>query len=174
VGTTPEALTLEQAFGPKSPQEKYVVGKKEIQEMYAKLNTTDSDEVDMVCFGCPHLSIPEMQELVALLDGKKIIDGKRLFVGLGENMYDMAKKMNLIEPIEKAGATVLTGVCNGPLTPWDYMLDRPKVVATNSGKAAHYIYAGSGMKVNVRYGSTKDCVNSLITGKFVDTGRFAI
>jgi hypothetical protein len=173
IGTTPEAQTLEQAFGPKKPQETIRVGAKEMKEMWRKLNTTDSDDVDMVCIGCPHLSIPELKELADLLKGKKIKDGKRLFISVGDDMLSMAKKMDLDKKIERSGAIILTGVCNGPLTPWDQMVDKPKVVATNSTKAAHYIYAGSGMSVNVRFGSTQDCVNSMITGKFVDTGRWA-
>lgn len=173
VGTTPEAQTVEQAFGPKKPQEKIIVGEKEMKETWAKLNTTESDDVDLVCLGCPHLSIPELKDLAAMLEGKRVKDGKRLFVGVGDDMLSMARKMDLDKIIEDSGAIILTGLCNGPLTPWDYMEDKPRVVATNSAKAAHYIYAGSGMTVNVRFGDTKDCVNSMITGKFVDTGRWA-
>ena len=173
VGTSPEAQSLEQALGPKKPLEKFRVGKQEMRDMWEKLNTTDSDDVDMVCLGCPHLSIPELQALAKMLEGKKIKAGKRLFIGTGDDILNMAKKMDLDQIIEASGAKILTGLCNGPLTPWDHMVDKPKVVATNSAKAAHYIYAGSGMTVNVRFGSTKDCVNSMINGKFVDTGRWA-
>jgi predicted aconitase len=173
VGTTPEALTLEQTLGPKKPQEKVIVGEKEMKEAWRKLNTTDSDDVDLVCLGCPHLSIPEIKELAGMLEGKKIKDGKRLFIGMGDDMLSIAKKMDLPRIIEASGATILTGICNGPLTPWDYMEDKPKVVATNSAKAAHYVYAGSGMTVGVRFGDTKDVINSVITGRFVDTGRWA-
>ena len=145
-----------------------------MREMWRKLNTTDSDDVDMVLLGCPHLSIPELKELAALLEGKKVKDGKRLFVGIGDDMLNMAKKMDLDRIIEDSGAVILTGLCNGPLTPWDQMVDKPQVIATNSAKCAHYVYVGSAMTVNVRFGSTKDCVNSMITGKYVDTGRWAL
>jgi len=47
------------------------------------------------------------------------------------------------------------------------------VVATNSVKDAHYIFAGSGMTVNVRYASTEDCINSVIKGRFEYTGRWS-
>ena len=173
VGTTPEAQTLEQAFGPKKPEQTVFVSEKEMKEMWRKLNTTDSDDVDLVTLGCPHFSIPELKEMAGILEGKKIAENKRLFIGLGDEMLSMAERMGLTQIIEQSGALLLTGLCNGPLTPWDYMVDKPKVVATNSAKAAHYIYAGSGMTVDVRFGSTRDCVNSAVTGKFVDTGRWA-
>ena len=41
VGTTPEAQSLEQAFGPKKALEKITIGTKEMKEMWRKLNTTD-------------------------------------------------------------------------------------------------------------------------------------
>lgn len=173
VGTTPEARTLEQAFGPKKPQEKIVVGEKEMKKAWSKLNTTDSEDVDMVLLGCPHLSIPEIKEVAALLEGKRIKEGKRLFIGMGDDMLNIAKKMDLDRIIEASGAVILTGICNGPLTPWDQMVHKPKVVATNSAKAAHYVYAGSATTVKVRFGSTKDCITSMITGKYVDSGRWA-
>jgi predicted aconitase len=173
VGTTPEAQSVEQAFGPKKPQEKIMVGEKEMREAWAKLNTTQTNDVDLICLGCPHLSIPEIKELAELLEGKKIKSSTRLFVGMGDDMLNIARKMDLDKIIEASGATILTGVCNGPLTPWDYMEDKPKVVATNSAKAAHYVYAGSGMTVDVRFGDTRDVINAAITGKFVDTGRWS-
>ncbi len=143
-----------------------------MKEMWRKLNTTDSEDVDMVLLGCPHLSIPELKTLAAMLEGKKVKEEKRFFIAIGDDMLNIAKKMDLDKIIEASGAKILTGVCNGPLTPWDHMVNKPKVVATNSAKAAHYIYAGSGMTVNVRFGSTDDCVNSMIAGKYVDTGRW--
>ena len=172
VGTTPEAQNVEQALGAKKPVEVVKVGERELKDTWRKLNTTDSDDVDMVCLGCPHLSIPELKELAALLDGKKVQESKRLFIGVGDDMLSMAKGMELDKIIEGSGATILTGVCNGPLTPWDQLEEKPRVVATNSAKAAHYIYAGSAMTVDVRFGSTEDCVNAMVTEKYVDTGRW--
>ena len=173
VGVTPDGQTLEEAFGGKKPKETVIVREKEMKEMWRKLNTTASNDVDLVMVGCPHLSIPEMQELASLLEGKKVKAGKRLWIGLGDEILTMATRMGLAEVIEKSGATILTGICNGPLTPWDKLEDKPKVVATNSVKDAHYIFAGSGMTVNVRYGSTEDCIHSVIKGKFEYTGRWS-
>jgi hypothetical protein len=172
VGVTPEAQTLEQAFGKRKPIETVVVGEKEIGEVWNKLNTTDSADVDLVALGCPHLTIPELKELAKLVEGKRIKEGKKLWLASGQEVLALATRMGLTETIEKAGALLLTGVCNGPSTPWNQLEDKPRVVATNSAKAAHYIYAASGRTVNVRYGNTKDCVNSVITGRFEDTGRW--
>ena len=104
--------------------------------MWSKLNTSDSEDIDLVCLGCPHLSIPEIKALAAVLDGKKVKDGKKLFVAIGDDMLNIAKKMDLDKVIENSGATILTGVCNGPLTPWEHMVEKPRVVATNSAKAS--------------------------------------
>ena len=172
VGFTPEAQTLKMAFGNRKPKEKVVVGRKEMKQMWRQLNTTDSRDVDLVVLGCPHLSVPEMQELASMLEGKKIKEGKSAWIALGEEILAVATRMGLTEVIERSGATILTGICPGPVTPWHELVQKPKVVATNSVKDAHYTYVGSGKTIDVRYGSTKDCIDSVLTGSFKDTGRW--
>jgi predicted aconitase len=172
IGVTPDAQTLEQAFGKRKPIETVVVGKKEIEEVWKKLNTTNSAEIDLVILGCPHLTIPELKELAKLLEGRRLRDGKRMWLSAGQQVLALAAKMGLTDPIEKAGVLILTGVCNGPSTPWNQLEDKPRVVATNSAKAAHYIYTASGRTINVRYGNTEDCINSVLTGRFENTGRW--
>jgi predicted aconitase len=172
VGFTPEAQTLRMAFGNKKPKEKVVVGRKEMRQMWRQLNTTDSQDVDLVVLGCPHFSIPEMQELASMLEGRKIKEGKRVWIALGEETLAVATRMGLTEVIERSGTTILTGVCPGAVTPWHELEQKPKVVATNSVKNAHYTYVGSGKTIDVRYGSTKDCIDSVLAGRFNDTGRW--
>lgn len=55
-GLTPEAPGYE------APEERVTFGKEEMQETLDILNTTD--EVDIVCIGCPHCSIKEVLEVL--------------------------------------------------------------------------------------------------------------
>jgi predicted aconitase len=57
VGITPEAPTAEAALGGKKPEAKISVGLKELNSSYEKLTTTQKDDVDLVTFGCPHVSL---------------------------------------------------------------------------------------------------------------------
>ncbi len=167
VGFTPEAPTMEAAFGGKKPQETITVGDKEMQAGWEIMNTATNDEVDLVTFGCPHFSITEFKELVAALNGRKIKEGKRLWVSCGLDMYNLANRMGLIKPIEDAGGIVLKGCCAGPLTPWFELENVPKVVATNSTRCASYITGGTAGAIKTRYGSVKECIDSIVEGRWV-------
>ena len=55
IGITPEAQTMEMAFGGKEPQEIAYIGLKEIQEARAELcNEEEQGPIDLVSLGCPH------------------------------------------------------------------------------------------------------------------------
>ena len=45
------------------------VGKKELDDAYASVN--DTDDVQLIAFGCPHLTVREMTEMAAFLKDKK-------------------------------------------------------------------------------------------------------
>ena len=173
VGLTPEAPTLQAAFQNQKPESTIRVGRSEMGMAWASLNTTGASEPDLVTLGCPHLSITELREVARHLEGRRILDSKRLWVSCGFEMYNLAQRMGYIEVIERAGGTVLTGCCAGPLTPWDKLLDPVAVVATNSTRAAGYINMVSAGKVKVRYGSVEACVNSVVTGRWEGRERWA-
>ncbi|MBN9459927.1 MAG: aconitase X catalytic domain-containing protein [Burkholderiales bacterium] len=166
VGLTPEAPTVEAAFGNKPPEATIRVGKHEMNLAWISLNTTESRDVDLVTLGCPHLSITELREVARLLEGRRVLDSKRLWISCGFEMYNLARRMGYIDTIERAGGTVLTGCCAGPLTPWDKLVDPVAVVGTNSARAAAYINMVSGGKVKTRYGSAADCIDSIVGGKW--------
>ena len=80
VGITPEAPTVEAALGGKKPADKISVGLREMQSSFEKLTTTRQEDVDLVCFGCPHCSIPQIREIASLLEGRKVHANTRLWV----------------------------------------------------------------------------------------------
>ncbi|MEW6262563.1 MAG: aconitase X catalytic domain-containing protein [Thermodesulfobacteriota bacterium] len=173
VGFTPEAPTLEAAFHDRPPENDVKVGPAEMNKAWAMVNTAGGDDVDLVALGCPHFSITEFKETAACLEGRKIKDGKRLWVSCGLDMYNIAARMGLVQIIEKAGGTVLTGCCGAPLTPWDQLVEPVKVVATNSTRAAGYVNGITRGQVKTKYGRVADCLDSIITGQWRDTGRWA-
>ena len=72
-GVTPEADTIEQAFGKKKPVERIKYGHAERKLAYENLNSSAKDtEVDFVMLGCPHNSIEQVWIAARLLDGKKL------------------------------------------------------------------------------------------------------
>jgi len=63
-GVTPEAGNFDV-----SDLDVIHIGKKELQEAYDKLNTTD--DVQLIALGCPHLSVKEIHDIAMFLKGKK-------------------------------------------------------------------------------------------------------
>jgi cis-L-3-hydroxyproline dehydratase len=158
VGVTPEAPTLEEAFGHRAPEDKIIVGEKEISEAWEKLITAKSSTVDIVVIGCPHNSIRELKQIVSLLDGKRIHDGVSLWIGVSEQTSALARRMGYVDKIERAGG-VLTDTC---LTFASEMGD--KIVATNSARADFFIAKKGGQ--GMFYGTVEDCIESAINGNW--------
>lgn len=166
IGVTPEAATIKEAFGGKKPTETLVVGKREIREVYEKLTNASSSRVDMVVFGCPHLSIVELRELVRLLESRTITQNVRLVIGISQPVYALAREAGYTDTIERAGGMFVNS-CVSALNPFMFMKKgASKTAATNSTRAAHYMLRTSSGETKTFYGDMKQCVQASITGQW--------
>jgi predicted aconitase len=161
-GVTPEAPDVETAFGGRAPVETLVFGEAERRWAYAELNVTArSRDVDFVMFGCPHASIQEIEEICRLLDGRRVKDGTALWIFTPRGLRDVADRSGLTRIVEDAGGVLMTDTCPafGQFVPAG-----ARVMATNSGKQAHYL--PSIMKLETWYGTTAECVDAAVTGRW--------
>ncbi len=160
VGTTPEAPTLDAAVGNREPELTLHINHKDIR---AALNmfTAGDAPVDLALFGCPHCTIAEIQNLSSLLSGKRVSNGKRLWIGAGHQMYHLANLMGCTDPIEEAGG-VFASSCMATI-PDAPLPEGVRVIATNSFKAAHYISRLSKGAVKVVIRDMEHCV-AAVTG----------
>jgi predicted aconitase len=166
-GVTPEADSLEKAFGGRKPQECIVVGKKELQSSYERLNTAKGDTIDYVAIGCPHCSLKELSEIAALLEGKTVNPNVVLLIATSTIKYKLASQMGIVETIESSGAVVVSGMCPGSTIFGRYGKELGvHAVATNSAKNAHYIGAHSGGCVGTHFGSMKQCIEAALSGRW--------
>ena len=169
VGVTPEADTLEQAFGGKKPKEHVFIGKKEIETVYDHLNTANGEEIEYVAMGCPHCSLNELREIADMLKGKKVHPNVVFIIAMSNVKYGIAKQMGIIDEIENCGATIVKGMCPGASIFGRYGVElKTRNVATNSAKNAHYIGAHSGGSVKTYFGDAKQCVDAAVTGRWRD------
>lgn len=161
VGMTPEAPTLDQALGGKSPEQRISFGRQEMRKAYDRLNCADNDEVDFIMLGCPHSSVEQVRIVAKLLDGKQISENTQLWMFTPRSLKDHADRMGYTEIIERAGAYLMTDTCPalGRVFP-----EGAKVVATDSCKQAHYLPATLGMET--WFGSVEDCVNTAVAGRW--------
>ncbi|MDQ2803324.1 MAG: aconitase X catalytic domain-containing protein, partial [Pseudomonadota bacterium] len=106
-GVTPEAPRAADLFdGP--PQQRERVGEAEVRALLGS-SGEKFDEVDVVVFSAPQLSLLEMQALAALLDGRRVT--VPLLAVTSPQVRPDADRMGLTARIEASGATVLSGMC---------------------------------------------------------------
>jgi hypothetical protein len=165
VGVTPEAPTLEMAFCSQKPEERIVVGRKELETSYEKLTTATKKEIDSVALGCPHLTIQELKELARLLEGKRVHSGVKFWLGTNRHTLNLAQRMGIVEVIEKSGAVVNDDMCSG-LSSFSAMPDLLGVstIVTNSATCANLIPGLSLGRVKCYYKNMQECVDIGIRG----------
>jgi predicted aconitase len=162
VGATPEAATLEQAFGPKRPLETFRYGKAERRRVYETLNSNGRDRnVDYVMLGCPHAAIEQIREACALLDGKRISANCNLWIFTSRVVRALADREGLSKVIRDAGGVLLTDTCSaiGQALP-----PGTRVAALDSAKQVHYLPAIMG--IQAWFGTTQDCINAALNGRW--------
>jgi len=162
VGLTPEAPTVEAAFGRNKPVATFRYGPAERKRIYQSLNSTANDtQVDFVMLGCPHYSIEQIWEAGRLLEGKHIHENSNLWIFTPRAIKQMADQNGLTKIIEDAGAFLMTDTCSalGRVLPKGV-----KVAAVDSAKQAHYLPAIMG--IQAWFGTTADCVQAAVTGRW--------
>ncbi|MHA1924419.1 MAG: aconitase X catalytic domain-containing protein, partial [Candidatus Thorarchaeota archaeon] len=64
----------------------------------------EAAEIDFISVGCPHASINDIARIADMLDGKKVSDGKTVWITTAKPTKDVAIRMGYYDKIEKAGA----------------------------------------------------------------------
>lgn len=156
-GVTPEATACGGAELPLAHR----IGEADVRGLHAGYAATD--EVDVVVFSAPQLSLYELRELAAWCDGRRF--RKPLLAVTSPQVKPDADRMGLTARIEAAGGHVLAGMCfyqsyaremaeaNG----W-------KRLATNSVKLVNII---GGYGYVPLLGSMERCVEAAETGRLV-------
>jgi len=156
LGITPEALHSRDLSYQHLPE--VVISKEEVMGLQKSYRI--ADEIDVVVFSAPQLSLMEMKSIAELCDGKKFT--KPLLAMTSPQVKPDSDRMGYTAMIENAGGTVFSGMCfyqsyareiaeaNG----W-------KVLATNSAKIVNIL---GGYGYTPMLASMEDCVNAAVTG----------
>lgn len=165
VGVTPEAPTLEAAFGGNLPVDEIVIADADLEKVYAGYNLKDRS-ANLVVFSGPQLSLFEIKDLSERFAGRKVHKGTQVFVTTAASVKESASRLGYLAVLEGAGVTVLEGVCfyilqnlsgmrvaNG----WTNMI-------SNSSKIVNIIGAH---RFNTILRRTQVCVDIACTGELV-------
>ena len=161
-GVTPEAPTLEAAFGGKVPHDRVIFTERDLRDTYASLRNATGDEIEAVILGCPHASLREISRVARWLEGKRVADGVRLWINAARVTRCAADEMGLTAIIEAAGGRILCDTC-----PTNMRMACRRLV-TDGFKQAHYARGMTGAEVIVA--DTEACLRAALTGRWMGDG----
>ena len=110
VGVTPEAPTLEAALAGREPSEAMTITQADLERVYAGYSLGDGD-AKLVVFSGPQQSLLELRRLAELFAGRRVQIGSSCFVTTSDAILAQARKIGYLDVFERAGVTVLEGVC---------------------------------------------------------------
>ncbi len=160
VGVTPEAPTLADAFGHRSPIRQIDVALDDLKSARTRLRTASEDRIDVVALGSPHCSLAECRSIAALAAGRTVAPGVEFFVTTSRAVRDLLERGDELATLTAFGAKVTADTC---IVVSPLIAESARVLMTNSAKYAHY---GPGiLGVDVVFASTEDCVASAVSGR---------
>lgn len=157
VGVTPEAPTLESAFGGNDIPEPIVFGEEEFRTTKASMSTATPGKIDAVMVGCPHYTIDEIKKVAALLGGRKIHPDVKFWIYTYKDRLLMAERLGYRKTIEDAGAEFVCDTCMIVSPTEVYGFNR---VMTDSGKCSYY--APTQVQSTVVFDSIEECVRCAV------------
>jgi predicted aconitase len=167
VGITPEAPSVEAAFGGPVRGERFVYDAAARRRIYETLNSVGSStDVDYVMLGCPHASIEQVAEIAALIEGRKVHVNSALWVFTSRAVKANADASGYTKALRDAGGYLMTDTCSAIS---QAIPKGTKVAALDSAKQVHYLPAMMG--IEGWYGTTAECIDAACTAKW--RGRLA-
>jgi predicted aconitase len=158
-GVTPEAPTLEAAFQGSVPASMATFDDAALADTYAQLSVHTGTEIDSVILGCPHASLAEIAQIAALLRGKRVADGVRLWVNAARGTKRNAQAIGYAVEIEDAGGTILCDTC-----PTNLRVPARRIV-TSGFKQAHYARGMVGAETIVA--DVAACIRAAVAGRWI-------
>ena len=152
---TPEAKALGQKLLSKAKKRSEI---RSLDEGYERLRT-GKGKIDLVALGCPHASLEELKNIKDILRGRKVRLPTWIFAS--EAVRQAAAGADLAKELKKTGVSLLADTCM-VVAPMKEMGIR--TIATDSGKAAHYMPSHHG--IGVYFGSTEECLEAAVRGRW--------
>ncbi|MCC7463863.1 MAG: aconitase X catalytic domain-containing protein [Gammaproteobacteria bacterium] len=162
VGVTPEAPSLQAAFGGHPRGERFSYGSRERRATYERLNSIGtSRDVDYVMLGCPHYSIDQLAEAARLLEGRRVHANSNLWIFTSRAVKATAQASGYVDILRSAGAHLMTDTCSAIS---QAVPPGTRVAAFDSAKQTHYLPAIMG--IEGWFGTMQECIDAACTGRW--------
>lgn len=157
VGITPEAPTIEVAFGGNPIKKKVTITNRDIQEVRKSI-CNKPGKIDFAMFGCPHLTINQVAKIANILNGRKLtVD---MWILTSSLTKEMAKRMGYLNIIQRSGGHIIPDTCIDVPPCWKPYYG--KIGVTDSPKNAYYNEIRN-IKFIIR--PLEECVEAAIIGE---------
>ena len=162
VGVTPEARTVEEAFGGHQPARRLTLEAGDLRRTYQGFQAERS-RPDVVAFTAPQLSIVELRDLAGLLSGRSVHPDVRLLITTNYQNRAAADRLGYAQTIEAAGGLLLSGACFYLMTARELAEKHGwRTIVTDSAKLANII---PGYGYNSVFRPTEVCVEAAVRGE---------
>ena len=161
-GVTPEAASLKDAFGGRTPRARMRVTDRDLNRIYRGYQLAEGGTV--VVFSGPQLSLWELGRLASLFDGRQVHSSIRCFVTTNQQVLSEARRLGVAQALEAANVAVLEGVCF-------YILDRLSEIRRDNGwtnlvsNSAKIVNTITAHRFNTILRRTVECVEIACSGK---------
>ncbi len=159
VGFTPEAQTIEQAFGGKEPERIVTITDDDLDEILEEISVSGNRKIDFAMFGCPHFTLDQVSHIAKELENKKL--KVPMYILTSYHVKELADRMDITNVIENAGGFIIPDTC--PDQPcWNWL--NGKFGVTESPKCAYYPKR-RGIQFVIRDLDT--CIESALKGEVI-------
>jgi predicted aconitase len=132
-GITPEAPDVDAALGGTAPKATVKITDADLDRVREQF-AGEPGPIEYAMFGCPHLTIRQVGEIAAQIQGRRFAVDTWILVS--SLTLELAERMGYLAAINRAGGHVLPDTCMDVPGCWDIYYDRPGV--TESQKCAFY------------------------------------
>jgi len=138
------------------PDKTEVVTDNDLRAARVELDDEEA-KIDFISVGCPHASIKEIAEIAEMFDGKKVANGKTVWITTAKPTKDLAIKMGYYDKIENAGAFLVADACCA-VAP---LKGKFTGLMTDSAKACFYARGKNKFKTEIR--TIEQCIKEAIS-----------
>ncbi|MFW9957469.1 MAG: aconitase X [Candidatus Odinarchaeota archaeon] len=138
------------------PEKTEIVTEEDLNKARAELDDKEAN-IDFISVGCPHASIKEIAKIADMLKGKKVTEGKTVWITTAKPTKDLAIKMGYYDQIEKAGAYLVADACCA-VAP---LKGRFTGLMTDSAKACYYARGKNKFKTEIR--TVEECIKEAVS-----------
>lgn len=157
VGITPEAPSIEAAFGNNPIKHHIKITDKDLDNTRERL-CREPGKIDFAMFGCPHLSISQVETIAKTVGDRKFaVD---FWVLTSSLTKELAERMGYLDVIRRAGGHIVADTCIDVPPCWQPYYGKRAV--TDSPKCAYYNEI-RGIEFIIR--PLEECVEAAIIGE---------